>query len=165
MNIDNTVTYDGPKADFATFTGSPLWGYGVDGVVERAEAKGWRVERQERLATPYGLSPLVVHFVTGGGRDVLWIPSYGEVVGEDSLYHLNFEKSFWVLWQAGVKVMLVGGTSGIADWRQGEEAIIPGDVCAAVEFLHASCSPRAAGNAIREHVVEVPFFAGPAFLS
>ena len=127
-HIDPSIQYDGPKADFASLTGSPLWGYGVDGVIERAEAQGWRVDRRERLNTPYGLSPLVVHFVTPAGRDVLWIPSYGEVLGEDSLYHLNFEKSFWVLWQAGVKVMLVGGTSGIADWRQGEVAIRPGDV-------------------------------------
>ena len=70
----------------------------------------------------------MVHFVTPQGRDVLWIPSYGEVVGEDSLYHLNFEKSFWVLSQAGVKVLLVGGTPDVADWRQGEDAIRPGDV-------------------------------------
>ncbi len=128
IRVDTSVEYDGPKAEFASFTGSPLWGYGVDGVIERAEAQGWQAARRERLKTPYGLSPLVVHFVTSSGRDVLWIPSYGEVVGEDSLYHLNYEKSFWVLWQAGVKVMLVGGTSGIADWRQGEEAIRPGDV-------------------------------------
>ena len=128
FQIDSTVQYDGPCADFASFTGSPLWGYGVDGVIERAEAKGWRVERRERLNTPYGLSPLVVHFVAPSGRDVIWIPSYGEVVGEDSLFHLNFKKCFWVLWKAGVKVMLVGGTSGIADWRQGDVAIRPGDV-------------------------------------
>lgn len=126
--IDPSVQYDGPKATFASFTGSPLWGYGVDGVIERALRQGWRVERRERLDTPYGLSPLVVHFVAPNGRDVLWIPSYGEVVGEDSLYHLNFEKCFWVLWQAGVKVMMVGGTSGIADWRAGDAAIRPGDV-------------------------------------
>lgn len=126
--IDTSVQYDGPRAEFASFTGSPLWGYGVDGVIDRAEAQGWRVARRERLNTPYGLSPLVVHLVTPTGRDVLWIPSYGEVVGEDALRHLNFEKSFWVLWQAGVRVMLVGGTSGIADWRQGDIAIRPGDV-------------------------------------
>lgn len=126
--VDPSVPYTGPQARFASLTGSPLWGYGVDGVIERAEAQGWQVGRQERLPTPYGLSPLVVHFVTPAGRDVIWIPSYGEVVGEDALYHHNFEKTFWVLWQAGVKVMLVGGTSGIADWRSGEEAIRPGDV-------------------------------------
>ena len=146
-NIDMSVKYDGPLAEFATFTGSPLWGYGVDGVIERAEGQGWKAARRERLNTPYGLSPLVVHFVTSTERDVLWIPSYGEVVGEDSLYHLNFEKSFWVLWQAGVKVMLVGGTSGIADWRSGRRGYSPGRCCSAVELLYASRPPRSAGHA------------------
>ena len=88
--IDPTVKYDGPSADFASFTGSPLWGYGIDGVLERAVTQGWTVSRRERLNTPYGLSPLVVHLVAPNGRDVIWIPSYGEVLGEDSLYHLNF---------------------------------------------------------------------------
>ena len=71
FQIDPTVPYDGPSADFASVTGSPLWGYGVDGVIERADAKGWQVERRERLNTPYGLSPLVVHFVAPSGRDVI----------------------------------------------------------------------------------------------
>lgn len=126
--IDPTITYEGPSADFVSFTGSPLWGYGIDGILDRAGEQGWTVASRERLNTPYGLSPLVVHLIAPNGRDVIWIPSYGEVVGEDSLYHLNFEKCFWVIWQAGVKVMMVGGTSGIADWRKGEAAIVPGDV-------------------------------------
>ncbi|MEZ4709430.1 MAG: hypothetical protein R3A44_19630 [Caldilineaceae bacterium] len=133
QTYDNSIAYIGPRADFATLTGSPIWGYSVDEIIERAKARGWRHRSSERLPTPYGPSPLVNHFTTPGGRDVIWIPSYGEVVGEDSLYHLNFEKTFWVLWQAGVKVMLVGGTSGIADWRglnavTRGDAILPGDV-------------------------------------
>lgn len=126
--IDQTVQYTGPQADFATLTGSPFWGFGVDEVIRRFVAAGWTNHVAERLPTPYGLSPLVVHFTNAAGRSLLWIPSYGEVVGEDSLYHLNFEKLFWVLWQAGVKVMIVGGTSGIADPRPGEDAVRPGDV-------------------------------------
>lgn len=126
--LDKTVQYIGPQADFATLTGSPFWGFGVDEVIRRFVAAGWTKHFAERLPTPYGMSPLVVHFTNATGRSLLWIPSYGEVVGEDSLYHLNFEKLFWVLWQAGVKVMIVGGTSGIADPRQGEDAVRPGDV-------------------------------------
>ncbi len=126
--VDNAVQYSGPQADFATLTGSPFWGFGVDEVIHRFVDAGWSLQQRARLPTPYGLSPLVVHFTNEVGRSVLWIPSYGEVVGEDSLYHLNFEKVFWVLWQAGVKVLLVGGTSGIADPRRGEEAVKPGDV-------------------------------------
>ncbi len=126
--IDNSVVYSGPRAEFASLTGSPFWGFGVDEVVRRFVAAGWNHQSSQRLPTPYGSSPLVVHFTNAAGRSILWIPSYGEVVGEDSLYHLNFEKVFWVLWQAGVQVMLVGGTSGIADWRPGEEAVRPGDV-------------------------------------
>ena len=65
--IDPTVKYDGPGADFASFTGSPLWGYGIDGVLERAVTQGWTVSSRERLNTPYGLSPLVVHLVAPNG--------------------------------------------------------------------------------------------------
>lgn len=126
--LDMTVTYRGPQAEVASLTGSPFWGFGVAEVIRRFTAAGWQLHRSERLPTPYGLSPLVNHFTHPNGRSLLWIPSYGEVVGEDSLYHWNFEKVFWVLWQAGVKLLVVGGTSGIADWRQGEEAIRPGDV-------------------------------------
>ncbi|MDP7331525.1 MAG: hypothetical protein QF832_00510 [SAR324 cluster bacterium] len=131
--FDLDVQYNGPKSDFATFTGSPIWGYSVDNVIAIAKDRGWDVQSNERFPTPYGLGPLVNHFVTPTGRDVIWIPSYGEVVGEDSLYHYNFEKAFWILWKAGVKILLVGGTSGIADWRGQskslrDKAISPGDV-------------------------------------
>ena len=36
--FDLDVQYNGPKSDFATFTGSPIWGYSVDDVI--AIAKG-----------------------------------------------------------------------------------------------------------------------------
>ena len=107
--IDASVQYDGPRAEFASFTGSPLWGYGVDGVIERAEAQGWQVARRERLNTPYGLSPLVVHFVTETGRDVLWIPSYGEVVGEGLALPSEFRKEFLG--------SVAGRRQGDAGWR------------------------------------------------
>ncbi|MBI1299883.1 hypothetical protein GC175_33580 [bacterium] len=49
-------------------------------------------------------------------------------MGKDSLLHRNFERAYWILWKAGVKAMLVGGTSGVAEWRTGDAAIRPGDV-------------------------------------
>lgn len=41
---------------------------------------------------------------------------------------MSMEATAWILWQAGVRVLIVGGTSGVADWRTGEEAIHPGDM-------------------------------------
>jgi purine nucleoside phosphorylase len=125
---DIAVEYVGPQADFVSFTGSPIWGYSVPEVISYAVDRGWEHHFSERLPTPYGLSPLVNHFTTASGRSVFWIPSYGEVVGEDSLLHRNFERAYWILWKAGVKAMLVGGTSGVAEWRTGDDAIRPGDV-------------------------------------
>lgn len=126
--IDTTIQYRGPKANFATVTGSPLWGMSIDDVIAAAKARGWQHQGGERLATPYGRSPLVHHLITPNGRDVIWIPSYGNVRGEDGDLRQQNDKTFWLLWQAGVKVLVVGGTSGIADWRQGDEAIQPGDL-------------------------------------
>jgi hypothetical protein len=126
--VEPEVVYQGPQAAVASLTGSPLWGLSIDQVIAAAEARGWRHQLSARLPTPYGLAPLLVHFITASGRSVIWIPSYGNVRGEDDQYHHNHLKAFWLLWQAGVKVLLVGGTSGIADWRQGEDAVRPGDV-------------------------------------
>jgi purine nucleoside phosphorylase len=128
QSIDPTISYTGPKADLATVTGSPLWGLRIDDVVAAAKARGWQHYGGERLATPYGPSAQVHHFTTPAGRSVIWIPSYGNVRGEDRDLYWHNEKLFWVLWQAGVKGLIVGGTSGIADWRQGEETVQPGDV-------------------------------------
>jgi len=98
MSFDPTIAYTGPQADFASLTGSPFWGFGVASVIRRFTDAGWQLQLSERLPTPYGPAPLVNHFTNPSGRSILWIPSYGEVVGEDSLYHLNFEKVFWVPW-------------------------------------------------------------------
>jgi hypothetical protein len=127
--IDPSVEYSGPKATFASITGSPIWGgYNVDGVIGAAKQRGWKLQSSRRLPTPYGESPLVNHFVTPGGRSVMWIPSYGWEQGQDDRLHWAQEKLFWVLWKAGVKVLVIGGNSGSADWRQGDEAIRTGDL-------------------------------------
>ena len=36
MTFDPTVAYSGPQADFATLTGSPLWGVSIDEVIQAA---------------------------------------------------------------------------------------------------------------------------------
>lgn len=131
--FDPTIQYDGPKAAFASLTGSPLWGLTVDDVIAAALERGWTLHGNRRVPTPYGLGPLVSHFTTADGRNVIWIPSYGGVRGEDSALYHHDHKTFWILWQAGVRVLLIGGTSGIADWRHGDadlsvRAIRPGDV-------------------------------------
>ncbi|MEZ4661287.1 MAG: hypothetical protein R2911_27370 [Caldilineaceae bacterium] len=37
------------RADFATLTGSPIWGYSVDEIIERAKVRGW-THRSSALA-------------------------------------------------------------------------------------------------------------------
>ena len=44
--IDQTVQYRGPAADFASLTGSPFWGFGVDEVIRRFGAAGAAQSRQ-----------------------------------------------------------------------------------------------------------------------
>ncbi|MBI1299882.1 hypothetical protein GC175_33575 [bacterium] len=68
--LDTTVEYNGPQADFVSFTGSPIWGYSVPEVISYAVDRGWEHHFSERLLTPYGPSPLVTHFTTASGRSV-----------------------------------------------------------------------------------------------
>ncbi len=132
--FNRTVEYTGPTGiDFATCTGSPLWGLSVQQVTEAAIARGWQhVRDYTNIQTPYitafdnGVAPIVQHFRTQTGRDVIRIPSYGAIAGQE--WENSSRKLFWILWQAGVQVLLVGGTSGITDWRTTAEQIKPGDV-------------------------------------
>src|ERR687886_783505 len=125
-SIDPTVTYHGPRATVATLSGSPLWGLG-DGFGRLVEAQGGRVLGVYRPPTPYGPGPQLEHYAAPGGREFLRIPSYGMVAGEDWSLRAAEWKVFWLLWQAGVEVVLVGGTSGTCDWRSDVEAVLPGD--------------------------------------
>lgn len=127
VTFDRGVKYQGPKAEMATLTGSPLWGKTPGQVTDFLVGRGFSHHGTARYPTPYGLGPEVQHFVTPTDRPVIRIPSYGGVRGEDWHLHNTSLKVFWILWQAGVKVLIVGGTSGTADWRDGEEAIRPGD--------------------------------------
>lgn len=124
---DQSVSYKGPKAEFVTITGSPLWAVGVENYEEHAVERGWEHVSTAQYPTPYGLSPLIQHFRTPTGRDVVRIPSYGMVVDRDWRYDQTGLKLFWLLWKIGTKVMLVGGTSGVADWRK-EPGVKPGDL-------------------------------------
>jgi len=125
--IDPSVAYTGPRARMATLTGSPVWGLG-DRFVDVAERHGFRRRGVHRPMTPYGLGPAVEQYESPSGQPVLRIPSYGMVAGEDWALRGAEWKVFWILWKAGVEVLLVGGTSGTCDWRDDEEAVRPGDL-------------------------------------
>ena len=75
--------------------------------------------------TTYGLGPQVEAYEAPTGAPVLRIPSYGMVAGEDRSLRAAERKVVWILWRAGVDVLLVGGTSGTWDGREGEEAVRP----------------------------------------
>ena len=122
------VSYTGPKANMATITGSPLWGRSVDWVVEKYVEQGWNHEAGERVDTPYGLGPEVHAFEDPEtARRFIFIPSYGDILGEGCLTSETIRKCCWVLWSAGVKVLLVGGNSGVCD-HLGVDGVRPGDV-------------------------------------
>lgn len=128
-DYDASIAYDGPHADFASLSGSPLWGLSIREIIEAFQKHGWIHHLSKRMPTPYGLGPQINHFTTPDGRDVIWIPSYGMVQDEEFFSQEMERRTFWLLWQAGVKVVLVGGTSGTVDWRdpQGEDTVRPGD--------------------------------------
>jgi len=121
--------YLGPKAPVADICGSVLWGLRVDQVNGDRKQRGWGLTFSERVSTPYGLGPLVNHYKLPRGREAIWIPSYGAIRGEDLDPSDVQHRLFWILMQAGVKVLFVGGTSGTNDWRglSTEESIRPGD--------------------------------------
>lgn len=122
--------YEGPFAEFASITGSPLWGLSTEQVIKNRQERGWKLNFSERVPTPYGLGALVSQFTTPSGRDVIWIPSYGGVKGELTSHPHEMQwRLFWILKEAGVKVLLVGGTHGTNDWRglTTEDSIRPGD--------------------------------------
>jgi hypothetical protein len=141
--FDPTVKYQGPRAEFASLTGSPWWGLSVPEIIERFKRGGWRHRTGERLPTPYGLGPMVNHFTNAHGREVIWIPSYGSIVDEQIFSPEIIRRAMWLLWQAGVKVLLVGGTSGSADWRDplGEETVRPGDFVIPWSFYRDASIP------------------------
>ncbi len=150
--IDPTVVYAGPRAAMATLTGSPVWGLG-DRFAEVALRHGFRRIDVHRPMTPYGLGPLVEAYEGPGGKPVLRIPSYGMVAGEDWVLRAAEWKVFWILWQAGVEVVLVGGTSGTCDWREGEEAVRPGDLVLPWSYVSFDAVPSGLPGTALESVL------------
>jgi len=135
--LDPTVAYEGPAATLATLGGSPTWGLG-DRFHELAATLGHARLGVARPRTPYGLGPQVEHYRTPSGREFLRIPTYGQVADEDPLLHGSEWKTFWILWKAGVRLLLVGGTSGSCDWRRSaadEGAVRPGDLILPKSYL------------------------------
>ncbi len=116
------------KAQIASLTGSPLWGLSVEDVLAKWNQMGMEVIQDFRPDTPYGLGPRTVYMETPSDRKIIWIPSYGGVAGKDWLYDETDQKVFWILWKADVKVLIIGGTSGIADWRSTGSKVQPGDI-------------------------------------
>jgi len=120
--------YDGFRAPVASLTGSPLWGLPIDAVIAaHRQRPGWVYEGGSRVPTPYGLGPEVHRFQVHG-RPFLWIPSYGDTLGEETQSETTLRRVFWILWKAGVEALVVGGNSGICDWRPPAEAIQAGDL-------------------------------------
>jgi len=150
--IDSTVVYAGPRAAMATLTGSPVWGLG-DRFAEVALGRGFRRLEVHRPMTPYGLGPVVEAYEGPGGRPVLRIPSYGMVAGEDWVLRAAEWKVFWILWQAGVEILLVGGTSGTCDWREGEEAVRPGDLVLPWSYVSFDAVPSGLPGTVLESVL------------
>src|SRR5262249_44802397 len=126
-DLDPSVLYEGPRAAIATLGGSPTWGLG-DRFHEIAAEQGHARVGVHRPRTRSGLGPRVGPYRTPRGRTFLRSPTCGQVVGEAPLLRASEWKTFWILWQAGVRVLLVGGTSGSCDWRRGagdEDAVRP----------------------------------------
>jgi purine nucleoside phosphorylase len=141
--LDPSVVYDGPHAEFATLGGSPTWGLG-EHFAEFAAARGYTRLGLFRPLTPYGTGPQVEHYRGPRGRPFLRIPSYGQVVDEDPQLRASEWKTFWILWKAGVRVLLVGGTSGSCDWRRSladEDAVRPGDLVLPKSYLTRDTMP------------------------
>jgi len=141
--LDPGVPYEGPRAEIATLGGSPTWGLG-DRFHEVATAQGHSRLGVHRPRTPYGLGPVVEHYRTPRGREFLRIPTYGQVVDEDPLLRGSEWKTFWILWRAGVRILLVGGTSGSCDWRRAasdEDAVRPGDLVLPRSYLARDTMP------------------------
>jgi hypothetical protein len=84
---------------------------------------------------------LLEHYSGPEGQAFLRIPSYGMVANEDWIERKAEWKTFWILWQAGVRVLLVGGTSGTCDWRDSEAAVQPGDMVLPWSYISLDAPP------------------------
>jgi len=153
-----TNQYSGPHGDIASVTGSPLWGIEVEQVVQAYRDRGWQLNYSGQPEIPPiyggGTGPQVFGFETTRGRRVIWIPSYGGVLGQDWKHHGTREKVLWILLNSGIKVLVVGGTSGITDWRLYEKrydsqtTVEPGDMVFPWSFYTCSQDRGLIGTSI-----------------
>ena len=142
-DLDPSVAYDGPRATIATLGGSPTWGLG-DRFHEFAAEQGHTRLGVHRPRTPYGLGPQVEHYRAPTGREFLRIPTYGQVIDEDPLLRASEWKTFWILWRAGVRILLVGGTSGKpvgGEARATRTRSAPGDFVLPRDYLPRDTMP------------------------
>lgn len=162
ISVDPSVTYDGPRATVATISGSSLWGLG-DRFCDFAAARGVTLLSTTRPMTPYGPGPQLEHYAAPTGRTFLRVPSYGMVAGEDWLERRAEWKTFWILWRAGVRVLIIGGTSGTCDWRDTEDAVLPGDMVLPWSFVSLDAMPTGLpGTELESTLAErVPLMAEP----
>lgn len=116
-----------PRASIATITGSPFWGLSIQEVLSKWGALGIAYEPMPNIITPFGPAPTGFVLTTANKRSVLWFPSYGMETGRDWKYTQTQEKVYWVLREAGVKILIVGGTSGITESNHTNDEIQPGD--------------------------------------
>ncbi len=170
LNYDSTIRYQGPTADLATITGSPLWPFSYREIIDKMLERGWKLEFDHTIPTAYGPGPRVVQFVTNNQRKVIWIPDYGWTLGQDDRIRHHQEKLFWVLWKAGVKLLVVGGNSGTSDWRTGKDAVKTGDLVFPWSFRTGSWYMGLPGTkyesvwgnpAIRSKEITQPFMGEP----
>jgi hypothetical protein len=132
--MNRNFYYNGPEADIASITGSPFWGFTVDQIKTYYESHGLHCISDDYYYVPQGRGPRTLCFQNKSGRKFIWIPSYGMVRGQDPRVHRNLDKLFYILQQAKVKILLVGGTSGVAEWRNGDDHIEPGDFVLPTDF-------------------------------
>jgi purine nucleoside phosphorylase len=162
VSVDPSVTYTGPRASIATISGSSLWGLG-DRFAEFATEHGANLLERYRPLTPYGHGPTLEHYESSNGRAFLRIPSYGMVDGEDWLERRAEWRVFWLLWQAGVRVLIVGGTSGTCDWRDTDDAVLPGDMVLPWSYISLDSMPTGLPGTELESTLasQVPLMADP----
>lgn len=124
------VTTQPKQPVFASVSGSPLWGLSVQDVIAGFRSRGLEILDVSRPDTPFGAGPITVRMLTSSGREVVWIPSYGIIEGEEFFERRQMQRLFWILASAGVEVLVVGGTCGTNDWRDplAEDSVRPGDI-------------------------------------
>lgn len=163
IEVNASVTYEGPHAPIATISGSTLWGLG-DRFAEFAAEHGATLLGKYRPLTPYGRGPVLEHYESANRpRTFVRIPSYGMVDGEDWAERHAEWKVFWLLWQAGVRILIVGGTSGTCDWRETHEAVLPGDMVLPWSYISLDAMPTGLPGTELESVLakRVPLMADP----